>query len=47
MEVKLKQRNHQLHHLLRVLHKALLQLFGIAHLGKQQSVSLTGPKRQQ
>lgn len=33
MEVELEQRNHQLHHLLRVLHKALLQLFGITHLG--------------
>lgn len=33
MEVELEQRNHQLHHLLRVLHKALLQLLGVAHLG--------------
>lgn len=32
MEVELEQRNHQLHHLFCVLHKALLQLFGVTHL---------------
>lgn len=32
VEVKLEERNHQLHHLLCVLHKTLLQLFGITHL---------------
>lgn len=32
MEVKLEKRDHQLHHLLCILHKTLLQLFGITHL---------------
>ena len=32
VEVELEERNHQLHHLLRVLNKTFLQLFGITHL---------------
>lgn len=32
MEVKLEKRDHQLHHLLCILHKTLLQLFSITHL---------------
>lgn len=41
VEVELEQRNHQLHHLLRVAHKALLQLFGITNLhGDKQDTQL-------
>lgn len=36
VEVELEQRHHQLHHLLRVLHKALLQLLGVAHLEEEE-----------
>ena len=35
MEVKLEKGDHQLHHLLCILHKTLLQLFGITHLQTQ------------